>query len=60
MPEIGQKIQHSRIIGNLGKGGMGKIYLADDLSLGRKIALKFLPDLFTGDSERMTFYLGKR
>jgi hypothetical protein len=39
---------------------MGKVYPADDLSLDRKIALKLLPDTFTGDLERMTFYLGKR
>ncbi len=32
---------------------MGEVYLADDLSLDRKVALKFLPDAFTGDPERM-------
>ena len=32
---------------------MGEVYLADDLSLNRKVALKFLPDAFTGDTERM-------
>jgi len=60
MPEIGQTISHYRIIGNLGKGYMGKVYLADDTTLDRKIVLKHLPDSYTGDSERMTFYLGKR
>jgi serine/threonine protein kinase len=32
---------------------MGEVYLADDLNLNRKVALKFLPDVFTGDAERM-------
>ena len=32
---------------------MGEIYLAEDFSLDRKVALKFLPDVFAGDSERM-------
>jgi len=32
---------------------MGEIYLADGLNLNRKVALKFLPDAFTGDSERI-------
>jgi eukaryotic-like serine/threonine-protein kinase len=50
---IGKTLGHYRIGEQLGRGGMGEVYLADDLNLNRKAALKFLPDAFTGDPERM-------
>lgn len=52
-PLIGQQIGHYKILAPLGSGGMGEVYLAQDAKLGRKIALKLLPDAFTNDEDRL-------
>jgi eukaryotic-like serine/threonine-protein kinase len=50
---IGQTIGHYKISESIGTGGMGEVYLATDVTAGRKAALKLLPMRFTGDAERL-------
>src|SRR5262245_1315284 len=51
--EAGTKFDRYQILSQIGKGGMGEIYLAQDTRLSRKVAIKLLPAQYTEDPERL-------
>src|SRR6201981_3130342 len=50
---IGTKLAHYEIMAHLGSGGMGDVYQATDAKLGRSVAIKFLPEAFSHDTDRV-------
>ena len=51
--QAGTQLAHYEILSPLGKGGMGEVWRARDIKLGREVAIKTLPEEFAGDADRL-------
>ncbi|HLE21047.1 MAG TPA: protein kinase, partial [Vicinamibacteria bacterium] len=54
---VGKTLSHYKVIEKLGSGGMGDVYIAEDLTLNRRVALKVLPSDLANDPDRRNRFL---
>jgi serine/threonine protein kinase/WD40 repeat protein len=54
---VGQRVANFNVLSLIGEGGMGEVYLAEDMRLGRRVALKLLSAAFTNDADRMRRFM---
>lgn len=57
MLSAGEKLSHYQIISAIGAGRMGEVYLAEDTRLDRQVAIKFLNEAFSRDSEKLSRFV---
>ncbi|MCA1850541.1 MAG: protein kinase [Acidobacteria bacterium] len=55
--EANTNVSHYRIVSKIGAGGMGEVYLAEDTKLDRKVAIKFLNEEFSRDTDKLNRFI---